>query len=102
MLSRRLQFSGVLKNCTCRGGLSGYLDFEGADFYREHFDVKMWWVAAAAIGAVPVAVSFLAGLMSLFMLRPLWQESEPGQNNQEVVQGNVGNRERRADMNWLD
>ena len=102
MLNHRVQFSGVLKNCTCRGGLSGFLDFEGAEFYKEHFNVKMWWVAAATIGAVPVAVSFLAGLISLFMLRPLWQESEPGQNDQEVELEDVGNGEGKANMNWLD
>ena len=104
MLSHRLQFSGVMKNCVCRGGLSGYLDFESADFYSnpEHFNVKMWWVAAATIGAVPAVVSLLAALILLFMLRPLWQESEPGQNDQGVVLEDVGNGEAKADMTWLD
>ncbi len=62
----------------------------------------MWWVAAASIGAVPVVVSFLAGYLSLFMLRPLWEESEPGRTSEGVVLEHVGNGVGRADMNWLD
>jgi hypothetical protein len=71
-----LQFSGVLKNCRCRGGLSGYLDFEGAEFYRDHFNVVKWWRAAAVVGALPVFASCFAAILLLIRLKSLWHASE--------------------------
>ena len=71
-----LQFSGVFKNCLCRGGFSGYLDFEDAKFYREHFNVVKWWRGAAAVGALPLLGSFLAAILLLMRLKYLWQASE--------------------------
>ncbi|KAL2022981.1 hypothetical protein VTK56DRAFT_4196 [Thermocarpiscus australiensis] len=70
--------SGVFNNCLCEGGLSGYLDFENVQFYRDkaHFDVEKWWKAAAIVGALPMAGSFLAAVLLLMRLKPLWQASE--------------------------
>ena len=98
------QFSGILKNCTCRGGFSRYLDFESAEFYRDpaHFNVELWWVAAAVIAAIPVVVCFLVALVLLFILRPLWQDSELDHNGgQGEVLEDVSNTYGKADMNWV-
>lgn len=57
------QFSGVLKNCTCRGGINGYLDFENAAFYKAHFGVTKWWSAAAGVAAIPVGLCFFAAVV---------------------------------------
>ncbi|KAH6869418.1 hypothetical protein B0T10DRAFT_533871 [Thelonectria olida] len=87
-------FSGVLKNCLCRGGLSGYLYFENSQFYRnkDHFDVAKWWWAAAIVGALPIFGSFLAAVFLLMKLKSLWQASEQG--NPEIMDAEV-------DMQWL-
>ncbi|KAK0751960.1 hypothetical protein B0T18DRAFT_458127 [Schizothecium vesticola] len=70
-------FSGVLKNCTCRGGFTGgYIDFENAAFYRDtrHFNVAQWWVAATVLGGFPAIVSLGFSIILLWMLRPLWKK----------------------------
>jgi hypothetical protein len=87
-----LQFSGVLRNCLCRGGLSGYIDFENAEFYRAHFNVMKWWRGAAVIGALPVFGSFLAAILLLIRLKSLWHASE--QSN--PLGGDVA-----VEMQWL-
>ena len=93
-MAPRPQFSGVLKNCLCRGGLSGYLYFENSQFYRnkDHFDVAKWWWAAAIVGALPIFGSFLAAVFLLMKLKSLWQASEQG--NPEIMDAEV-------DMQWL-
>ncbi|PVH82981.1 hypothetical protein DL98DRAFT_570190 [Cadophora sp. DSE1049] len=87
-------FSGVLKNCWCRGGHSGYVDFENAFFYRDknHFDVVTFWRVAAIVGAIPIVLSSLVAWIMLRKMKPLWQVS---------VQSNLLPRHPRADMTWL-
>jgi hypothetical protein len=70
------------------------MDFENAEFYRnkEHFDVEKWWKASAIVGALPMVGSFLAAILLLMRLKPLWQASE--HNNPHV-------RNPGADMKWL-
>ncbi|KAK4444733.1 hypothetical protein QBC34DRAFT_414560 [Podospora aff. communis PSN243] len=101
-------FSGVLRNCTCRGGLNGYIDFQNAEFYRnpEHFDVKAWWVAAAVTAAVPVVLSFVVALPVWVSLRELWKDEEfsviSGAAEDEerwLIMGDVGGV--KADMDWV-
>jgi hypothetical protein len=103
-----LQFSGVLRNCTCRGGLNGYVDFQNAEFYRnpEHFDVKAWWVAAAVTAAVPVVLSFVVALPMWVSLRELWKDeevvvsSEAGEDEERLLMiEDLG--EVKADMDWV-
>lgn len=82
------QFSGVLKNCTCRGGSNRYVDFEGADFYSnpKHFSVEVWWVVAAVTAAIPVVLSFLVALPVLVLrLQPLWEEPAAMQSPQDAT-----------------
>jgi hypothetical protein len=88
----RLQFSGVLKNCSCRGGLSGYMDFENSAYYRNHFNVAKWWRGAAAVGALPLIGSFFAATLLLMRLKPLWHTSE---------QTNPIGRDTEIEMQWL-
>jgi hypothetical protein len=82
-------FTGVLKNCFCRGGMSQYLDFQNAEFYREHFEVKKYWIAAAATGPAPLVVSFVGALWLHGRLQPFWN-----------VDGK-GDGDPKADMQWL-
>lgn len=100
------QFSGVLKNCTCRGGVNGYIDFEGAAFYRNpaHFDVEVWWVVAAVTAAVPVVMSFVVALpLLVFKLQPLWQEHEKDESGdiERSDQGTPLLHGEGADMEWV-
>lgn len=92
MLNSCLQFSGVLKNCLCRGGLSGYLDFEGSKFYRDHFNVVKWWKGAAVVGALPLFGSSLAAILLLGRLKSLWHASE---------QSNPLEGDADVEMQWL-
>ncbi|KAH8587272.1 hypothetical protein B0O99DRAFT_694636 [Bisporella sp. PMI_857] len=87
-------FSGILKNCWCRGGHRGYLDFENAQFYRDknHFDVVTYWRVAAVVGAFPMMVSLLAAWTVLREMKPLWQIPVPS---------NLPGRHPRADATWL-
>ncbi|KAK4180625.1 hypothetical protein QBC36DRAFT_19517 [Triangularia setosa] len=87
-------FSGIFNNCTCKGGLAGYLDFESAQFYRNknHFNVEAWWMAGAIVGALPMAASLARAGWLLMQLKPLWQASE--QHNPHV-------RNPEVDMIWL-
>ncbi|KAK3314393.1 hypothetical protein B0H66DRAFT_504396 [Apodospora peruviana] len=85
-------FSGVFNNCTCKAGVSGYMDFANSDFYRDHFDVDKWWTAGSIVGALPVLGSFLGSIILLMRLKPLWQASE-----QQIPP----TRALRADMSWL-
>ncbi|KAK1749887.1 hypothetical protein QBC47DRAFT_354353 [Echria macrotheca] len=98
-------FSGVLKNCTCRGGFGGYMDFETAEFYAnpEHFDVKKWWIAAAVTAAVPVVLSFIVVLPIWVSLRKLWQEAGPrvGVDGEEGFRLLEVGEEGKADMDWV-
>lgn len=87
-----LQFSGIFKNCLCRGGLNGYLDFQSSKFYRDHFNVVKWWRATAVVGALPLIGSFLAAILLLMRLKSLWHASE---------QSNPFGRDVDADMQWL-
>ena len=93
-LSLESQFSGILKNCWCRGGHRGYLDFENAQFYRDknHFDVATYWRVAAVVGALPIIVSFLAAWIVWREMMPLWQVP---------VRSNLPERHLRADPTWL-
>jgi hypothetical protein len=88
----RLQFSGALNNCTCRGGLSGYIDFENSVYYRKYFNIAMWWKGAAAVGALPLFGSFLAAILLLIRLKSLWHTSE---------QSNSLGRDAEVEMQWL-
>lgn len=108
-LLTREQFSGVLKNCACRGGSNRYVDFESADFYKnpKHFDVKVWWVVAAVTAAVPVVLSFLVALPVLVLrLQPLWQEpdSSPQRGQDAAAAGSQAVPllyGERADTDWV-
>ena len=44
----------------------------------------MWWVAGAAIAAVPVVLSFLFTLPFWYRLRPLWQDHIGPRTSSEV------------------
>ncbi|KAM7201779.1 hypothetical protein V8F20_004740 [Naviculisporaceae sp. PSN 640] len=102
-------FSGVLKNCACRGGLNQYIDFQSATFYSDPdiFDVRKWWIAAAATAAVPVVLSFVVALPVLvFKMQPLWQEDQD-QEGGELESEEIENTESEeapllgADMEWV-
>lgn len=82
----------MLKNCFCRGGLSGYLDFLNAEFYRKHFNVATVWIAAAVLGALPVVGSLFATIFLLIKLKPLWHASE---------RSNPIGGDAHADMDWV-
>ncbi|KAM7205165.1 hypothetical protein V8F20_003302 [Naviculisporaceae sp. PSN 640] len=86
------QFSGVFNNCWCKSGVTGYMDFANSDFYRDHFDVDASWTAGSVVGALPVVGSFLASIILLMRLKPLWQASE-----QQIPP----TRALRANMSWL-
>jgi hypothetical protein len=95
----------VLKNCICRAGFSGYLDFEDAEFYRkkEHFDVTKWWWIAAILGAFPVVLFFLIAVLLMMLLQPLWQEDTGCEWNSIVAEESGGREDiKGADMKWLD
>ena len=94
----------------------GYLDFENAEFYRdpEHFDVKKWWIVAAAVAAAPVVFSFLVAPVLISKPKPLWQEPqdpEPVQTDEEVApllgafpMERLAQQEvikKKADMDWV-
>ncbi|KAK3369613.1 hypothetical protein B0T24DRAFT_533304 [Lasiosphaeria ovina] len=96
-------FSGVLKNCTCSGGFSRYVDFTPPELYRnpEYFDVMVWMVAAVVTAAFPVALSFFVALPVLVSLRALWKDLEPiasadGENGATLQ--DVGGK---VDMDWV-
>lgn len=74
--------------------MSGYIDFESAQFYRDkaHFDVAKWWWAAAIVGALPMLGTFVAAGFLLLKLKYLWQASE---------HSNPQTRDVEADMHWL-
>jgi len=98
------QFSGVLKNCACRGGFNRYIDFEDAEFYRnpDHFDVKAWWVAAAVTAAFPVVLSFVVALPVWTSLRALWKDSETSVATDGGEEGvHLLHLSPKADMDWV-
>lgn len=68
------------------------MDFANSDFYRDHFDVDKWWTAAAIVGALPLFGSFVAALILLMKLKPLWKASE--EHSPPV-------RPSHVDMGWL-
>jgi len=81
------QFSGVLKNCICRGGLSAYLDFQNAGFYSDqaHFNVTKFWWTAATIGAFPVVLCFFVAVVLINTLQPLWQDGADAKRGGEAA-----------------
>jgi hypothetical protein len=91
------QFSGLYNNCLCKGGISGYMDFQDSEFYRDrnHFDVSNWWTGSAVVGALPMMGSLWCILFPptqlLLKLKPLWKASEH-MNPSEVT---------NADTMWL-
>ncbi|KAK4442510.1 hypothetical protein QBC34DRAFT_363639 [Podospora aff. communis PSN243] len=103
-------FSGVLKNCICRAGLSGYLDFEGPEIYknRDIFIVGKFWSVAAITGAVPVVLCFILAILLFGRLQPLWQEevvkekaSDVSVELTSITRGANKRANKRADMSWL-
>lgn len=68
------------------------MDFANSDFYRDHFNVDESWTAGSLVGALPVVGSFLASIILLMRLKPLWQASE-----QQIPP----TRAFRANMSWL-
>ena len=63
-----VQTMNGFNNCTCKAsifglvGSGGYVDFENAAFYSEHYNVRRWWGTATAIGGgmLVSSLSFLA------------------------------------------
>jgi hypothetical protein len=70
------------------------MSFEGPHFFRntELFDVVKWWRGAAIVGALPLLGSFIAAILLLMRLKPLWHASE-----QQSAPPNLGG----VDMAWL-
>jgi hypothetical protein len=56
------------------------MDFENTVFYREYFDVTVWWTTAAVVGALPMLFSLLCITIMpprlLPNLKPLWKANE--------------------------
>lgn len=74
-----------MKNCTCRGGVNRYIDFESAALYSNPaiFNVRVWWIVAASTAAIPVVMSFVVALpLLVFKLKPLWQEEQEQEEEQ--------------------
>ncbi|KAM7217637.1 hypothetical protein V8F06_007021 [Rhypophila decipiens] len=96
-------FSGILKNCTCRGGVNQYIDFESASLYSnpEIFNVRVWWIVAAVTAAIPVVMSFVVAVpMLIFKLQALWQEEQEQEQEQEHAD-EEGTPILGADMEWV-
>lgn len=96
-----------MKNCTCKGGFNGYIDFGDAEFYRneECFDFNEWWKVAAVIADAPVVLSFIVALLLWVPLRALWKDSKPivsvdgGEEEEEGV--TLLDQDGKADMYWI-
>jgi hypothetical protein len=77
------QLTGGMNNCYCKSsmfaralGTGGYMDFEGAEFYKEAFKVKLSWGLGAGFGA---SLPFITCLWSIWVwwgMGELWSASE--------------------------
>jgi len=76
------QVLGLLNNCLCKSstfglaGYGGYMDFEGALFYRSAYGIQKYWGTATAIG---IAVSFATigwAMRRWSKSSPLWRITE--------------------------
>ncbi|KAK3326807.1 hypothetical protein B0H66DRAFT_581114 [Apodospora peruviana] len=87
-------FSGIYQNCVCQTGISGYMDFEDARFYRDpnHFDVEVWWKRGAIVAGIPLLICSIISIALLRSLKPLWRASE---------QQNPPTDASHANMIWL-
>ncbi|KAF4457811.1 hypothetical protein F53441_325 [Fusarium austroafricanum] len=81
------QLTGVMNNCYCKSsalsmpGIGGYMDFENAAFYRDHFNSGYYWGFAAVIGGAIPLITFLVALFWWMKCKHLWSANEKGQGS---------------------
>jgi hypothetical protein len=62
-------------------GIGGYMDFENAAFYRDHFNSGYYWGFAAVLGGAIPLIAFLVALFWWVKCKHLWSANEKGQGN---------------------
>lgn len=93
------QLTGGMNNCFCKTSLfslpnrGGYMDFENAQFYKDNFDVEMYWALATIIGGLVPVFVFVVAIFWWVRCKNLWRAGERDQPR--VWDGP------QADMNWL-
>lgn len=63
--------------------LGGYMDFENAEFYRDHFNSGYYWGIAAVIGGAIPLIAFIVALFWWVNCKHLWNASEKYQGGLE-------------------
>ncbi|KAK0613957.1 hypothetical protein B0T14DRAFT_436678 [Immersiella caudata] len=81
MTVTHFQVSGLASNCWCKSSpfvpnLGGYIDFESPKFYRDHFDIKRYWIGSAVIGSIVPTMAFIVALFWWLKCRHLWKANE--------------------------
>jgi len=91
-------------NCWCKSsllGFGGYMDFENAQFYRDHFHIFWYWGPAAGLGAGTCVAYLVYAIWSWAQNATLWASDEvpgPPEYPSELSRTRVGG----VDMLWLD
>jgi hypothetical protein len=95
------QLTGGMNNCFCKSSMfgaahgAGYMDFEGTDFYKAHFNVELYWGVGTAFGAiVPIAACFWA-ILTWLSIGDLWTAPEQIQQHPMVA------LRMRSNTDWL-
>lgn len=92
-----------LNNCLCKSSIfgtssyGGYLDFETAQFYKDHFHVVRYWAPAAAFGMFSALSAILWALRKWSVSDSLWHAQEDPKKPAEQDDRNDG----RVSLDWL-
>ncbi|KIW10288.1 hypothetical protein PV08_11250 [Exophiala spinifera] len=73
------QLTGGMNNCWCKASLfnypllGGYVDFENAAFYREHFNVAKYWALGTCFGGLVPLLAFAVAVFWWLKCQHLWR-----------------------------
>ncbi len=87
-----------MNNCFCKASLfnlpamGGYVDFYNAQYYKDHFNVELFWASATTIGGLVDIVAFIVAVFWWLKCQHLWSANE--RTRPTVHSGDVN-------MNWL-
>jgi hypothetical protein len=96
------QLTGGMNNCFCKSSVfgaapGGYMDFEGTDFYKAHFNVERYWGIGTGFGAIgPVAACFWA-ILTWWGIGDLWTALEQIQEQEHPMVA----LQMRSNTDWL-
>lgn len=77
------QLTGGMNSCWCKAsmlnfptGLGGYVDFEGANFYRTYFNVTVYWAVGTTVGGLVLFCAFIVAIFQWRSCQHLWSANE--------------------------